>query len=239
MTLGNDDNNKRPGNIIDEAMRRALETADKLASWQPAVLGGRRKERGPVRYASFNDRVFASVIDVALLFLTLIPFFSRISAGLYQGIRQDALRRIEQGMPPSQVANIMAETGFLQAMLLDYAIHYIVFGLIVLWFWNRAACTPGKWLLKMRIVDQETYCKPSFKQLLTRYLGYIPALLPLSLGILWVAINKKRRGWQDMLAGTAVVKVDHWQFRDDGTTPHIVLEEGEDKSDEETEERQT
>ena len=48
----------------------------------------------------------------------------------------------------------------------------------------------------------------SVKQAIFRYLGYFVALLPLGLGILWVAFDKRKQGWQDKLAGSVVLRDD-------------------------------
>jgi uncharacterized RDD family membrane protein YckC len=39
-----------------------------------------------------------------------------------------------------------------------------------------------------------------------RYAGYFVALLPVGLGILWVAFDARKQGWHDKLAKTVVVR---------------------------------
>lgn len=75
----------------------------------------------------------------------------------------------------------------------------------VLLFWNFKQSTPGKMVFGGRIVDAETYGKPSFGQLVLRYVGYIPSFVIFCGGFLWVAIDRKKRGWHDLMAGTVVV----------------------------------
>jgi uncharacterized RDD family membrane protein YckC len=29
---------------------------------------------------------------------------------------------------------------------------------------------------------------------------------------MWIMWNKQQRGWHDLIAGTAVIKVNHWKF---------------------------
>jgi uncharacterized RDD family membrane protein YckC len=59
--------------------------------------------------------------------------------------------------------------------------------------------------IRAKIVDANTGDKPSLRQYLIRYLGYIVATLPLGLGILWVAWDKRKQGWHDKLANTVVI----------------------------------
>jgi uncharacterized RDD family membrane protein YckC len=60
-----------------------------------------------------------------------------------------------------------------------------------------------------RIVDAETGGKPSTRQLIVRYLGYYVSMLPLMAGIVWVALDPRKQGWHDKLAGTVVVRPRH------------------------------
>ena len=75
---------------------------------------------------------------------------------------------------------------------------------IILWIYKSA--TPGKMLTGLIIVDAKTGEKPSIGQFIVRYLGYYVSIIPLSLGIIWVGIDKRKQGWHDKLAGTVVIK---------------------------------
>ncbi|MGA7985503.1 MAG: RDD family protein [Burkholderiales bacterium] len=41
-----------------------------------------------------------------------------------------------------------------------------------------------------------------------RFLGYFVSIVPLGLGFLWIAFDRKKRGWHDLIAGTVVVYED-------------------------------
>ena len=47
---------------------------------------------------------------------------------------------------------------------------------------------------------------PSTGQLIGRYLGYYVSMIPLCLGLIWVAFDARKQGWHDKLAGTVVVR---------------------------------
>ena len=80
---------------------------------------------------------------------------------------------------------------------------------MVVLFWVYRQATPGKIAISARIVDAETGAKPSTRQLVGRYFGYYVSIIPLMLGILWVAFDPRKQGWHDKLAGTVVVRPKH------------------------------
>jgi uncharacterized RDD family membrane protein YckC len=88
----------------------------------------------------------------------------------------------------------------------DLIFGYVLPAVIVIIFWVYKSATPGKMATKLIIVDAQTGGKPSTRQFIIRYVGYYLAMLPLFLGIIWVGIDKRKRGWHDMLAGTVVLR---------------------------------
>ena len=55
-------------------------------------------------------------------------------------------------------------------------------------------------------MDADTGQALSKPQALGRYLAYYLAILPLMLGIVWVAFDRRKQGWHDKLAGTVVLR---------------------------------
>lgn len=88
----------------------------------------------------------------------------------------------------------------------DVLLGYVVPIVATIWFWLRYMGTPGKMALKLRIVDAVSGEKMRAGQAIGRYFAYIPAMLPLFLGLLWVGIDRKKQGWHDKLAGTVVIR---------------------------------
>ena len=72
-------------------------------------------------------------------------------------------------------------------------------------FWSFKQATPGKLAFGIRIANAEDGSKPSAGQYFGRYFAYILATLPLLMGIFWIAINKRKQGWHDLLASTIVI----------------------------------
>ena len=73
--------------------------------------------------------------------------------------------------------------------------------------WSRSSGqTFGKLMLGIQVVSGDGG-RVTFGKAFLRYLGYFLSGIPASLGFIWVGIDKKRRGWHDMIAGTYVISV--------------------------------
>jgi uncharacterized RDD family membrane protein YckC len=61
-------------------------------------------------------------------------------------------------------------------------------------------------LIGAEVVDAQTGAALSVRQSIGRYFGYYVSILPLLLGLAWVAFDPRKQGWHDKLAGTVVVR---------------------------------
>jgi uncharacterized RDD family membrane protein YckC len=100
--------------------------------------------------------------------------------------------------------------GMVNEMLWTVVIVTIIFALC----WWLTGTTPGKWLIRARIVDAHTLKKPSFSRSLSRGVAYYASAIPFCLGFVWIGIDKKKRGFHDLLAGTVVVRRAGWFSKD-------------------------
>ena len=66
--------------------------------------------------------------------------------------------------------------------------------------------TFGMMLTNTRIVDARSFEPITAGRAILRTLGYFVAFAPAMIGLLWPALNRKRRAWQDYIAGTLVVR---------------------------------
>ncbi|MFT5710168.1 MAG: putative RDD family membrane protein YckC [Halioglobus sp.] len=132
-------------------------------------------------YAGFWIRLSASLIDTVIFIIVLgIPFAIMFGIDFSEG---DA-----------------SNTGFI-AMLLQYVAPIV----ITVWFWVKYLGTPGKMLLKLQVVDADTGHALSTPQAIGRYLGYYISTIPLMLGFIWVAFDRRKQGFHDKLARTVVI----------------------------------
>ncbi len=88
----------------------------------------------------------------------------------------------------------------------DVLLGYVIPVVGVIWFCLRFLGTPGKIVTNLKIVDSSTGRKMSVGQAIGRYFAYIPATLPLGLGLIWIGIDPKKQGWHDKIAGTVVIR---------------------------------
>lgn len=89
---------------------------------------------------------------------------------------------------------------------LDVIINGIVPAILTVILWYFFQATPGKMALRLRILDAESGHPASTGQYIGRYFGYFVSIIPVGLGLLWVAFDCRKQGWHDKLAGTVVVR---------------------------------
>jgi uncharacterized RDD family membrane protein YckC len=104
-----------------------------------------------------------------------------------------------------------------------FLVSYVLPAIAVMLFSIYREATPGKIATRARIVDARSGAHPSTSQFVIRYLGYILSSSPLCLGLIWVAIDRRKQGWRDEIAGTVVVRerraTDAVRFDDGDTRP--------------------
>ena len=135
-----------------------------------------------LKYVGFWKRTVAGLVDTFLILLVIFPILIWV-----YGIEYLNNEHLEKGS-------------------FDFIINYVFPTIAVILLWRYYQATPGKMIFKATIVDAKTGGKPSLRQLIIRYLGYIISIIPLGLGIFWVAFDKKKQGFHDKLANTVVVQ---------------------------------
>jgi len=133
-------------------------------------------------YVGFWLRVGASLIDTVLVTLICVPLITAIYGWNYWS--SDTLVK-----GPA-----------------DLLINWVLPAIAVVLFWIYRQATPGKMAISAQIVDAASGGKPSTRQLVVRYLGYYVSIIPLFMGLFWVAFDRRKQGWHDKLAGTVVVR---------------------------------
>jgi uncharacterized RDD family membrane protein YckC len=82
----------------------------------------------------------------------------------------------------------------------------LIAGIAIVVFWRYCGATPGKLAVGLKVVDAETGQPPSTGRLVVRVLSYFVSALPLYLGFLWIAVDRRKQGWHDKIAGTVVIQ---------------------------------
>lgn len=87
------------------------------------------------------------------------------------------------------------------------AIHELLPAVVCIAGWSTRGTTPGKLLVELRVVDARTGGRPTVVQAVLRYAGYFVSALPLGLGFVWIALDRRKQGLHDKLARTRVMVV--------------------------------
>ena len=140
---------------------------------------------GNLEYVGFWKRLLAAVIDIMILTVVLTP----IMIGIY-GLSHFDPQRLTSGQFEGGKWGWLIDLGIAVTAIL---------------FWRFRGATPGKMAISARIVDAKTGGRPSTVRLVVRYVAYLVSTLPFCLGFLWIAFDRKKRGWHDLIAGTVVV----------------------------------
>jgi uncharacterized RDD family membrane protein YckC len=135
-------------------------------------------------YAGFWLRFCATVIDnILIVLLTCMPV--SIIYGFDKYINNDSL--------------YLGPWHFL--------IEFVIPVMLIIWLWVRFSATPGKMLLRLKVVDIKTLQPISFRQAIIRYFGYVPSIFCFLIWIIWIAFDNRKQGWHDKLASMAVIRV--------------------------------
>jgi Predicted membrane protein/domain len=141
------------------------------------------EQHDDVEYAGFWIRTWASIIDSLLQCLILFPLLYAIYGAQYF---TDTDKWIHGPM--------------------DFLLSWVLPAIAVVLFWTYKSATPGKMIISAKIVDAQTGRQPTLGQFIGRYFAYFVSLIPLGLGLFWVAFDKRKQGWHDKLAGTVVIR---------------------------------
>ena len=135
-----------------------------------------------LKYVGFWKRAVAVLVDTFLIILVTLPILIWVYGIEYLNNEH------------------MEKSSF------DFIINYVFPTIAVILLWKYYQATPGKMIFKATIVDAKTGGKPSLRQLIIRYLGYIISTTPLCLGFFWIAFDKKKQSFHDKLAKTLVIQ---------------------------------
>ncbi|WP_197427696.1 RDD family protein [Alteromonas sp. Mac1] len=133
-------------------------------------------------YAGFGIRFGASIIDTLLLLAVTFPLLHLIYGKGYWTAEDTVVG------------------------IFDVLISYVLPLISTILFWVYKSATPGKMVLKVKVVDAKTGSAPTIRQSIIRYIGYYVSILPLGLGFLWVLWDTKKQGWHDKMASTVVIR---------------------------------
>lgn len=147
-----------------------------------------------IEYAPHGGRLVAYILDSILL--TIVAGFFWVIGLILLGsgttVVGDRLTSVDSG----------AAIGSLVFFLIGFIVSVLYFP----FFWARGGQTPGMRPFGLRVVSDRDGSRIGWGTALLRLIGLAVAGAVFYLGYIWIFIDKRRRGWQDLIAGTVVIK---------------------------------
>jgi len=125
----------------------------------------------------------------------------------YAGFWRRVAAALIDGLLLSFLFMILLGPGYAQARFgsLLWFVESVLSMAIVVICWLRFLGTPGKLLMGCQVVNADSAKPLTLNQAIKRYLGYYISALPLGLGFLWIAWDKRKQGFHDKIANTVVL----------------------------------
>ena len=150
-------------------------------------MEGKEEFTGEYQYAGFLERFLALLIDSFIL-------STIISAGIFALFGStDVEEMLVDGL-----------TG-ISAVIYTF-LTFIFPALYSILLWMKYGGTPGKLILGIKVVNEETGENLGLIRSIVRYIGYLISFIPFLIGYFWAIIDGKNRTWHDMIAGSVVIK---------------------------------
>ena len=167
---------------------------------QPPYPGGYSYGYGPppnpdgpapgLRYAGFGIRTVAYIIDAVIVFVVVLILSPALGGLVTQ-------KTVVIGDTIKQVTAVNGSVELFQLLL--GAIYFIG-------MWTFAGRTVGMMATHLRVLRAADGRPIGVGAAAVRYIGLIISFVVILLGVIWVAIDPRRQGWHDKMAGTFVVQ---------------------------------
>lgn len=148
-------------------------------------------EPGPapgLAFAGYGERLVAYIVDAIIV--TIVIVVVAFVGGL----------AVAGGAVTGSVPAAAGGVFLLVIAVLVVSLGYFPF------FWARGGATPGMKMFGLIVVRDRDGGPISGGQAILRLFGYWVSSVVFYLGYIWVFIDKRRRGWHDLIAGTVVVQ---------------------------------
>ena len=132
-----------------------------------------------VAFADHGERLIAYIIDIVVTFAIIVVL--AIVAGILVA-----------------VAPILSIVPFLAIVVIPLV--YFPY------YWAKSGQTPGMKQQGIKVVRDRDGGPITMGTAILRLIGYWVSGLVFYIGYIWIFIDKRRRGWHDLIAGTVVVK---------------------------------
>ncbi len=193
---------REPAVLVDEPTKAATPEAKAAAEApriQRSVAPGRR-EAASVYVVGFWKRLAAAAVDFAVIVpvALLITFIVSKASGVHLPAKNLKVTDVDMWIDLVLATNPAIVMGL---------VLFIAITLIYLFVFHMTlGRTLGMRVLKMKVID--VYGDPpSPARCAARCAGYLASIATLFLGFLWIGFDSEKRGLQDWIAGTYVIRV--------------------------------
>lgn len=112
-------------------------------------------------------------------------------------------------VPIAVIASLLARKVPILAMLLSGVSYLLILVVCIgypVYFWGTRGATPGKKILKLRVVRVDGVDPVGYGKAALRLVGYMASGFILYIGFLMILFTERKQGLHDMIAGTLVVR---------------------------------
>jgi len=74
------------------------------------------------------------------------------------------------------------------------------------YYWQKSGQTPGMKMMSIKVVRDSDGGPVSWGAAILRLIGYWVSGAVFYIGYIWIFIDKRKRGWHDLIASTVVIK---------------------------------
>ena len=155
---------------------------------QPTAWQAPEPEAGPapgLAFASPGSRLIAYILDIVIQFLIVLVL----------GV----------------LAILLGAVFFVLGVIPALAIIAVSIGYFP-WFWSRGGQTPGMNAMKIKVVRDADGGPVTVGSAILRLIGLWVGLAVFYIGVIWIFVDKRKRGWQDLIGGTVVVEVPPTEY---------------------------
>ena len=109
----------------------------------------------------------------------------------------------------------------LGALGLDIITTLVIFASLLIpivyfpYFWKTSGQTVGAKMMGLKVVRDKDGGPLTWGAAILRLIGYAISGAVFYIGFIWVLIDKRKRGWFDLIAGTVVIKADVEEYGGD------------------------
>ena len=153
-----------------------------------------------VRLASHGARLVASIVD-GILVGVMVTVVAVALAFLTAGLVAVALPFLTVGLVVSGAPVLAAVVG----LLVIVAAFLVTLGYFP-WFWAHGEATPGMRMFSLRLVRDRDGGPLGRGEAILRLVELWISGAVLYLGFVWILVDRRRRGWHDLIAGTVMVQ---------------------------------